>query len=155
MILEATNMLKQGATADAILQRWSTMRDQVCILFTLDTLKYAHRSGRVSTLQSTLASVLKIKPLIRLDEGNLIMADRVRTRRAALARMLDMLEETLARQPLNLAVIHAQDPVAASDLLDQIQARFDCRQTFVAPLAASLVTNLGIGTLGVVAYPAE
>ena len=152
MILEAQDLLAQGAGADQILARWQEIRDGLHILFYLDTLRYARMSGRVGALQSTLASVLQIKPLIRLDDGMLNIAERVRTRRAALSRMLDMMDAQVGRQAVNLAVVHAADLPSAQELMERAQARFDCRRTYIAPLAASLVTNLGIGTLGIVAY---
>ncbi|MFN2166376.1 MAG: DegV family protein, partial [Anaerolineae bacterium] len=80
------------------------------------------------------------------------IAERVRTRRAALSRMLDMMDAQVGRQAVNLAVVHAADLPSAQELMERAQARFDCRRTYIAPLAASLVTNLGIGTLGIVAY---
>lgn len=153
MVLEAHEMLAQGANADQILARWSEMREQLQIFFYLDTLKYARMSGRVGALQGALASVLKIKPLIVLDHGVLNVAERVRSRKAALARLMEMIEEQTKGQPINLAVIHAEDLAGAQELLASLQARLDCRRTFIARLATSLVTNLGIGTLGTVFYP--
>lgn len=152
MLMEANDLLAQGADAEAILKRWAVIRDRLRIFFYLDTLKYARMSGRVGALQGALASLLRIKPLIRLDEGLLNVGERVRTRRAALQRLLDLAEEAVGQGPVNLAIVHAEDLAAAEELMDRARARFDCRQTFIARLATSLVTNLGIGTLGVVAY---
>lgn len=154
MVLEAHDLLKQGADAEAVLGRWTQIRDRLRIFFMLDNLEYARKSGRVGALQSVLASVLNVKPLIRLDEGVLSVGERVRTRKAALARLLDLVAEEAEPEPLNLAVVHAQAPEAAAKLLEQALARFECRRFFLARLAPSLAANLGIGTLGVVAYSA-
>lgn len=153
MILEAVDLVAQGVDANAILARWAEMRESLRIFFYLDTLKYARMSGRVGALQSSLASMLRIKPLVRLDDGLLSVAERVRTRRAALDRLLDMMAEEMDDRPLNLAVVHAADQPSAEALMAEARKRFRCRQTFIARLAASLVTHLGVGTLGVVAYP--
>ena len=153
MIREADEMLAAGADAEAILARWAEIRDRLRIFFYLDTLKYARMSGRVGALQSALASLLKIKPLIRLDQGALGVGERVRTRKVALARLLDLVEAEAGRGPLNLAVVHARDLPTAKDLMTRAQARFECHSTYIARLATSLVTNLGVGTLGIVAYP--
>jgi DegV family protein with EDD domain len=153
MILEAVEMLAQGADADRVLARWAEIRNAIRITFYLDTLKYARMSGRVGALQSSLASMLKIKPLVKLDQGMLHVAERVRSRKAALDRLVDMATEQAAGQPVNLAVVHAEDPNGAEGLLAEMQQRLECRRTFIAQLAASLVTNLGIGTLGIVLYP--
>ncbi len=153
MLLEARDLLATGQGAEAILKRWAAMRDRTHIFFYLDTLKYARMSGRVGALQSALASVLQIKPLVRLDEGVLGVGERVRTRRLALARLLDLVAEEAGSGPMDLAIIHAEDPVAAEALMASARECFACRRTYLVDLAPSLVTNLGIGTIGIVACP--
>lgn len=153
MVIEACEMLAKGAGPDEILARWAAVRDHLRIYFYLDTLKYARMSGRVGALQSSLASMLKIKPLIRLDDGLLEVAERVRSRKAALDRLVALAAEHAGDRPVNVAVIHSQDLPGAEALMAQLQGRLPCRRTFIARLATSLVTHLGIGTLGIVVYP--
>lgn len=155
MMREADALLQQGADADTVLARWREIRDHLSIYFYLDTLKYARMSGRVGALQHSLASVLSIKPLVKLDNGMLDVAERVRSRRAALDRLLVLAREHANGQPVNVAVVHAMDQSGANTLMARAQELLDCRQTFVARLASSLVTNLGVGTLGIVLYPVE
>lgn len=154
MVLEATDLLQQGADADVVLARWAEIRDHLRIYFMLDTLKYARMSGRVGAIQSSLASLLQVKPIVVLNQGMLELGERVRTRRAAIERMLELTRASFGDQPLNVAVVHALAPDAAESFLAEARARFSCRRTFVARLATSLVANLGPGTLGIVAYPA-
>jgi DegV family protein with EDD domain len=153
MVLEALQLLEQGAGAEEVLARWTAIRSTLRIFLALDTLQYARMSGRVGALQSTLATLLQVKPIIVLNEGNLELGERVRTRKAALDRLLNLVAEAMRDQPVNLAVVHAEAPAAAASLLSAAQARFHCHTTFTARLATSLVANLGPGTLGIVVYP--
>jgi DegV family protein with EDD domain len=155
MVQEATELLAQGADADQVLARWTGIRDNLGIFFYLDTLKYARMSGRVGALQSSLASMLRIKPLIALNDGQLTVAERVRSRKAALSRLVQLAVEQAAGRPVNVAVVHAEDLAGGQALLSQAQQAMDCRSTFICRLATSLVTNLGIGTLGIVVYPVD
>jgi DegV family protein with EDD domain len=155
MVQEATELLARGADADQVLARWTAIRDHHGIFFYLDTLKYARMSGRVGALQSTLASMLQIKPLIALDDGVLAVAERVRSRRAALSRLVELATERAAGRPVNVAVVHAEDLSGSQELLGLAEQVMDCRRTFICRLATSLVTNLGIGTLGIVVYPVD
>lgn len=155
MVEEGLALLAQGADADRVLARWEAIRQHLGIFFYLDTLKYARMSGRVGALQSSLASMLQIKPLIALDDGMLEVAERVRSRKAALNRMVEMAVERAAGRAVNVAVVHAEDLAGGQELLSQAQQALDCRRTLICRLATSLVTNLGIGTLGIVLYPAE
>jgi DegV family protein with EDD domain len=155
MILEAAGMIERGLGPEAILGRWAEIRDSLSIAFMMDNLRYARMSGRVGALQSALASMLQVKPIVKLRQGSLELAERVRTRRAAMSRLLDQAAEEFGQNPVNLAVVHAEALAAAAGLLDEAQVRLHCSQVFVARLAPSLVANLGPGTLGLVAYPAS
>jgi DegV family protein with EDD domain len=155
MVEEALDLLAQGADADQVLARWTATRGHLGIYFYLDTLKYARMSGRVGALQSSLASMLQIKPLIALNDGLLAVAERVRSRKAALSRLVELAAERAAGRPVNLAVVHAEDLAGGQALLAQAQLAMECRRTFICRLATSLVTNLGIGTLGIVVYPVD
>lgn len=155
MVEEGLALLAEGASADQVLARWEAIREHLGIFFYLDTLRYARMSGRVGALQSSLASMLQIKPLIALNDGMLEVAERVRSRKAALNRLVEMAVERAAGRPVHVAVVHAEDPAGGQELLSQAQQALDCRRTLICRLATSLVTNLGIGTLGIVLYPAE
>jgi fatty acid-binding protein DegV len=80
------------------------------VILTLDTLEYAKMSGRVKTLQAALASVLNVKPIAVLRDGDLKMEERVRTRKAALDRVVEMAKNEYGDQSVILAVVHARDP---------------------------------------------
>jgi DegV family protein with EDD domain len=85
MCKEARLLERAGASLDKILERMAFIRENISILLTLNTLEFARKSGRVKALQAALASLLNVKPIIDLQDGVLDMADRVRTRRNALA----------------------------------------------------------------------
>ncbi len=153
MVWEAHTLVQAGASMEDILGRLSYIRDHLQIVLTLKTLKYAQMSGRVTTIQHVLASLLDLKPIITLEDGSLDVTGRIRTRRQALARMLDLVEERVGTGPLHLAIIHAHAPQEAHRLMDEAQYRFRCEHSFIAALATSIAANLGPGTLGVVAYP--
>jgi len=80
----------------------------------MDTLEFLRRSGRVSRMQSFAGNLFSIKPMVHLVDGEIVPADRVRTRAAAVKRMAEMV---LALGPLEeVAVLHGDDPKPADDL---------------------------------------
>jgi len=153
LALEAARLAEAGRTVSEILARLENLRPRVYILLTLKDLRFAQMSGRVGRLQSSLASLLDIKPIVILEEGLIDVRERVRSRRRAIERMFALLKERLGPGgPINLAAIHANDVEAGEALLVRAQTVFDCRLSFVADLTASLVVHFGPGTLGLVAY---
>lgn len=154
MVVEGAELLAHGADANTVLARWTQIRSSLRIYFALDTLRYARMSGRVDALHHTLAALLQVKPIVELNEGLLEVKERVRTRQAAMTRLVELIRQSFGSTPLHLAIVHAEAPAAGQNLLALAQAQLHCQRAFVTELAASLVANLGPRTLGIVAYPA-
>jgi DegV family protein with EDD domain len=153
MVMEATRMVKAGKGVTEILARMETIRERKNLVLVLKDLRFAQMSGRVGKLQSSLASLLNLKPLVLLDDGLLDVAEKVRTQGKAIDRMIEMMIERVGTTaPVNLAVVHAQAPDLGEALLERTKALLNCQETFVADLTPTLVVHFGPGTLGLFAY---
>jgi DegV family protein with EDD domain len=155
MCREARIMEQAGASVQSIVDHLDHIRQRVKIVLTLKTLEYVKMSGRIKTLQAVLASVLNVKPIIDLKDGILDITDRVRTRRKSLDYLLDYMIERFGNRPVNASVVHAQDPVAGSDLMNRVKETLNCRDLIFSELSIGIAANLGPGTIGITAYPVE
>jgi DegV family protein with EDD domain len=153
MAVEATRMIRAEHTLDEILARMEALRERITVVLVLKDLRFAQMSGRVGRLQSSLASLLNVKPIVVLEKGILDVGEKVRSQGKALERMLDIVAERVGtHDPVNLAAIHAESPVEGEALLERAKKRLHCRESFLANLTTSLVVHFGPGTLGLVAY---
>lgn len=155
MCREARKMERAGKSVDEIVNYIESIKSKVSVILTLDTLEYAKMSGRVKTLQAALASLLNVKPIAVLQDGVLNMAEKVRTRKASLDRVIEMAKEQYGTQPVYLAVVHARDPQSGEALLEQAKSHFNHKETMISELSISIAANLGPGTVGLILYPAE
>ena len=155
MCRAARQMERAGKSVDEIVKYIESVRSKAPIFLTLDTLEYARRSGRVGTLSAALASVLNVKPIALLKDGIIEMVDKVRTRKVALERVLEMAKEAVGDKPVHVAVVHARDLASGQALLDEAKKRFNVKDTVLTDLSISLAINFGPGTVGIVLYPAE
>jgi DegV family protein with EDD domain len=153
MCREARRLDRAGKSAEEIVQYIEGIKNKVRVILTLDTLEYAKMSGRVKTLQAALASVLNVKPIAVLRDGDLSMAERVRTRKASLDRVIEMAKEEYGDQPVYLAVVHARDPKSGEELLEDASKHFNHKETMLGELSISVAANLGPGTVGLILYP--
>ncbi|PIZ26140.1 MAG: DegV family protein, partial [Chloroflexi bacterium CG_4_10_14_0_8_um_filter_57_5] len=87
---EARKMDRAGMDVDQIVRYLEGKRARTRIILTLDTLEYAKMSGRVGALSAALASLLNVKPIAVLKDGVVEMAEKVRTRKAAIERVVEM-----------------------------------------------------------------
>src|SRR5205807_3228642 len=89
------------------------------ILALLDTMRYIQMGGRISRIQYMLGSMMDIKPLLKLDGGEIKPLDRTRTRAKAIPGMVNRLKE---EGPLeSLAVMHGNAPDDAAKLIDVLK----------------------------------
>ena len=154
MALEAARMANDGADIDAILARLQKMREGMVVSFTIDSLEYARKGGRVSNVKSVMASLLNIKPILRLEDGLIVEAGRVRTRTKALTHIIDHVYEQIGEQSVKMAIMHANAPEDAKTLRKKAGGRFNSDEIWVVDMAISVAINLGPGALGLVAMPA-
>jgi DegV family protein with EDD domain len=155
MCREARRMERAGKSVDEIVKYIEDIKYNVRLVGTLDTLEYAKMSGRVKALQAALASVLNVKPIAILRDGDLSMAERVRTRKASLARVIELAKEEYGDKPVYLAVVHARDLKSGEELLEQAKSSFNYKETMISDLSISVAANLGPGTVGLFVYPIE
>lgn len=155
MCREAREMDRRGDSVDQILERLKQIRENTQVIFTVDSLSFAQKSGRVQMLESILASILKIKPIITLKEGTLAVADKVRTRKASLEYIIQEMSRRMGERLINAAIIHANDLATALELSEKIEGILNVKNMFIEELSVAIATHLGPGTVGIVAYPVE
>lgn len=148
-------MERAGKSVDEIVKALEALRGKVHIFLTLDTLEFAKRSGRVGTLSAALASVLNVKPIARLQDGLVHMVEKVRTRKAALVRVIEMGKEAFGNRPVFLGVVHARDLASGQSLLEDAKKAFNVKGAELTDLSISLAINFGPGTVGLVLVPVE
>ncbi len=152
MCKEVRQMDRAGATLQAIMARLETIRQNVNIVLTLDSLEYARRSGRAGLLTTALATLIKIKPIIILKDGALDMKEKVRTRQRSLDRVLEIIHERVDGQLVNVAVVHSQSLQAAKELLQKVRQTLKVNELVLSELSIGVAANLGPGTIGIMAY---
>lgn len=155
MVREAALLAEAGLDAAEIVARLEARRPQIHVFIMLKDLRYARMSGRVGRLRELLASLLHVKPIITVNEGALIPAERARSQQKGFERMVELAAERVGQSPVHLGATHAQAPREAATLLALARSQLNCQETFMADLALSLAVHFGPGTVGFATYPAE
>jgi len=153
LALAAARAAAEGRSVSDIM---STLEDQASrthCLAALDTLEYLRRSGRLSRFQSSLGSVLRIKPILRMHSGDFDM-ERVRTRNGASDRLLELLTELAPFE--QVALVHTHAPEKAQ-LLRQKASHLmpGDREPMLAEVTPLIGTHIGPGAAGFVAIQSK
>jgi DegV family protein with EDD domain len=117
------------------------------VVHQLDNLR---RSGRIGGAGAWLGTKLSLKPLLRIEDGKLVLAQRVRTANKAVATMIDRVCEIVGERPASIAVHHVADPDGAQHLVAVLAERLPgCEPAIVTGLGPVLALHVGAGALGV------
>jgi DegV family protein with EDD domain len=151
--LAAARAAAAGKSLDAVVAAAEEMRDRMHLLFTVDTLEYLHRGGRIGGAKWLMGTALKIKPLLHFEDGTIEPLAQVRTKRKAIAQMLQVAEERLGgKRMAEAAVIDADSPAEGDAIAEQVRERFGISPVYRAPLSPAIGTHGGPGTVGIAFY---
>lgn len=153
MAVEAARMARAGATFAAIEARLKEMCNSQSIYFLIDSLDFAVRGGRVGALRSTMASLLNIKPIMKVEDGLIVEEGKVRTYKKAVSFIVNAVRSDVGDRPVTMAAIHSNDQEAGQALLEKARATLNCTESFLVDMAISVAINLGPGALGLIAIP--
>ena len=147
-------MVEAGASRDEIVAQLVRMREKVHLIFVLETLEYLQRGGRIGKAQALMGTLLKFKPLLAIDDGEVVPVTRVRSR----AKALETLQETLLQRvpqrgaQVRLGLTQAVAPDEAKAVGDKLAASFGTTPGFIAALGPVIGVHVGPGTIGAAVY---
>lgn len=151
MAAGALELAAAGGGPDQILSYLEDYRAMLASVFTLDTLEYLVRGGRVSKVQGLVGALLNIKPLLELDrEGRITSREKVRGRAKAIERLLEIIEEEsadLAGQRVGIS--HARAAAEAGAMAVEMRRRFGVGEVLIGEISATIGTHTGPGCLAV------
>ena len=111
----------------------------------LDTLEYLRRSGRMHVAVARFGEILRLKPLLHMNQGKPV-AHRVRTTRRAMERLFSWLD---SYSPISqLAIVHAGVEARAESLREQVRKYLPNAEISIQQITPVLGSHLGVGALG-------
>jgi fatty acid kinase fatty acid binding subunit len=150
--LGVEGLLAQGTTIDEIVAYGERFARGVHCIFSVETLEYLQRGGRIGRAQALVGGLLGVRPILGLVDGDVVAIARVRGAAKVLAAMLaDFEQESPEDAPLRVAIAHAQSPEQAAALAGEVlRVRPGAQIELVVPLGPVIGTYGGPGTLGLV-----
>lgn len=155
MLKRAAVLRDEGAETQAILGELERIRAQAMLRFTVGTLDYLKKNGRIGGAGALLGSLLNIKPILSVVDGRVEPVGRVRGGKKALQTMIGDLKELAKGGRPVVYFLHIQDVQAAEALRQEVRASgVDFEDGGAYEIGAVIATHVGPGTYGFYAYPA-
>jgi len=150
IVYYAAKLAKEGKSLDEIVQVTNENKNHMEHIFTVDDLEYLYRGGRVSRGAAVVGSMLNIKPILDVEDGKLIPIQKIRSRKKAIKRMIDIMDErgvNLDNQVIGIN--HGDDLTAAEEIRDLIVEKYGTKDFILNYVGCAIGAHSGPGTLSV------
>src|SRR5690625_37897 len=125
VVLRAAKLALEGASIDEIVDIATYHAKHMEHIFTVDDLEYLYRGGRVSKTSAFVGSLLRIKPLLHVEDGKLIPIEKIRGSKRVLNRMVEVMEERgVDFKNQVIGISHGDDIETANALAQKIKDKF-------------------------------
>ena len=126
------------------------------MFFVVNTLKYLHKGGRIGGASRYFGTALSIKPILYFDnQGKIDALEKVRTKRKATERLIQLAVEKADGKPVNVGVMHANALEEVENLRNQLLQQLDCTQIEIYDISPAIGVHVGPGTIGLAIYSAD
>jgi len=155
IVLEAAKAAQMGKSKEEIEKLIAEIVGKVKCYFYVDTMEFLMKSTRVTKLRGIFAGILNMKPILAIENGEMVSKDKAIGKEKALEKILMLMGgEIKPQQSIRVAVSDVLAKAEGDNLLKMIKEKFDCKETLRSNLSTSVAVHCGPGTVAVSFYPA-
>ena len=155
-VIAAALAARAGWTMSAIQERLASIRSRTEVIYTLDTLDYLARGGRIGRVKAMAGALLHLKPIIRVDsDGKYSSVSSSRTIGKSMTAIVEHLHNRYANTPLWVTVLHGRFADKAEELSLSLREKLEIARLEVMRISPVLGVHTGPGVVGAAVVPAE
>jgi len=153
-VYEAAKMVEAGAAMEEILERLNTLRPKADAIFTVDTLEYLKKGGRLKPMKAMIANILNIRPILTIVDGLVETLDKARGSKKITHKIIELAKQRggdFSNKTIGLAIA-APTLERIEALKQEIIAELNPKEIVVAEIGCTVGTHTGPGAWGLFYY---
>jgi len=155
-VMAAALASRAGWAMDAIQERLKKIRENTEVIYTLDTLEYLARGGRIGRVKAIAGALLNLKPIIRVDtDGKYTTVKTERTINKSMSPLADHIHEQYGNAPVWVTVLHGRFAEKADILAKELQEKLNIAKLEVNRISPVLGVHTGPGIVGAAVVPMD
>ncbi len=151
LVHKALQVKEEGKSFDEVVNWLEDNKLNICHMFTVDDLNHLHRGGRVSKATAVIGTLIKVKPILHMDnDGRLVPLYNVRSRKKALTALVDNMEERIRNyqgENNEVFISHGDSIEDAEFVASLVRERFDIDNILINYVSPTIGAHSGPGTL--------
>lgn len=150
LVKEAVRLRNEGLSLDDLASRISRMAEHMTHLFTVENLDYLARGGRLSKSSAFIGGLLSIKPILHVEDGKLIPLEKIRGRKKAINRMIELMAERGGDfSAKTVGISHGDDLEFVQEVQSLIQQQINPKSFIITTIGAVIGAHSGPGTIAI------
>lgn len=156
LVLEAAKAAQEGLCPEEILQRLDKVKETRSVYFAVPNLVQLEKGGRIGKASAIIGGLLNIIPLLRIEDGALVVKEKIRGKKRIIKRFEELLkdgiEEFGGSENLVLSVVHTDNLEGAHQLVERIESTFGFNDILISEIGPTIGTHTGAGLIAIVFY---
>ncbi len=149
-VYEAAKSVRNGETRRQIIEKLMMIKTKIDHVFTVDTLEYLKKGGRINPMKATLATVLNVKPILTVEGGLVESLDKVRGNKKVISKMIDLAKIRGGDFSNKIvAIAHANNLIKAEELIEAVENELKPKEIILTEIGCTIGTHAGPGTLAI------
>lgn len=154
IVLRAAEMAREGKSPEDIINAIESWKEEIEVFFTVNSLEYLSRTGRIGKASAFLGGLLNIKPLLGIKDGVIVPIEKVRGNFQRVAEiMVDKFAERYANRPLEIFIVHTELPDLATVLRKLAETRLNITKLHIGIIGPVVGAHAGPNTVGIIGLP--
>lgn len=153
MLLEGVRLAERGGSTRDILDLWQSYQSRREVLFMVDSMEYMLKGGRIGKGTAFLGTLFNIKPILTFKGGIVHPVEKVRGRKKAFDRMVELARKALGEDtPVHCIIAHADAPDYLEELRRRVEERINYTELIISRMGPVMGTYSGPGFVGIVVW---
>lgn len=153
IVLEAAKCVREGKSKQEVIGVVREIINKMEIFFVVETLEYLARGGRIGKAQALIGTILNIQPILTIREGIVQPYEKVRGKTKSIDRLVQLVSERAAGNPIICAFVHSADPAGLEELRAKAAVKLNLLYPLIdSELGAVVGTHAGPGVLGIMFF---
>ena len=153
LVLKACDLADQNYSLQEIAAIINHMTTKTKTAFIIDSLEYLHKGGRCSAMQSVVSGILKIKPMISVVDGGMIVREKIRGKREkGLTALLKLIENTPNLDLKRISITHSFSDEDALYLKEEIKNKYNFQEIMINNAGCVISSHCGKNTIGIIFF---
>jgi DegV family protein with EDD domain len=150
IVVEAAKMAKEGSTKEKIIERVQDMKERAEHIFSVETLDYLKKGGRLSATKATIGKILNVKPILTIKDGKVELLDKVRGSKKIIPKMIQIAKEKgLKKGSEYICIAHGGNTKGIEKLKEEIINSFEPKKIIITEIGCTIGTYTGPGVLAI------